>query len=64
MVNQKVIIKETGKFGKGLFAIEDIKKGEIIADWTNGKVYETESANQLPNQLPEYVHMKEAVLEI
>jgi len=30
MFNKKLIIKDTGKYGKGVFVGEDIKKGEII----------------------------------
>lgn len=55
MDNPKVIVKETGDIGKGLIAIGDIEKDEVIADWTGGKVYEAESANKLPNQLPENI---------
>ncbi|MEK6856348.1 MAG: SET domain-containing protein-lysine N-methyltransferase [Nanoarchaeota archaeon] len=55
MDNSKVIVKETENLGKGLFAIEDIKKDEIIADWTNGISYEAESTNKLPNQLPKNI---------
>lgn len=55
MDNSKVIVKETENIGKGLFAIEDIKKDEIIADWTNGISYEAKSANKLPNQLPKNI---------
>lgn len=50
MDNKKVIIKETGTIGKGLFAIEDIKKGEIIADWTGGPMYEAKSCMSLPTR--------------
>jgi hypothetical protein len=31
MDSPKVAIKETSSIGKGLIAIEDIKKGEVIA---------------------------------
>ena len=55
MDNPNVIIKETENIGKGLFAIKDIKKDEIIADWTGGRVYTAESANKLPNKLPENI---------
>ena len=51
MDNPKVIVKETGKYGKGLFAKDDISKGEIIADWTDGKVYEAEKCSYLPKNI-------------
>lgn len=50
MDSSKVIVKETGKIGKGLFAIKDIKKEEVIADWTGGKIYEAESCTKLPTE--------------
>jgi uncharacterized protein len=51
MNNQKIIVKETEKFGKGLFAKEDIKKGEVIADWASGEVYEAGKASYLPEEI-------------
>ncbi len=48
MDNKKVIVKETKRFGKGLFAQKDIKKGEIIADWKGGKIYEAKKCSDLP----------------
>jgi SET domain-containing protein len=54
MDNTKVIVKETKNIGKGLFAKEDIKKGEIIADWTGGKTYESKKATELPEQVRDY----------
>ena len=50
MDNPKVVITETGEIGKGLIALHDIKKGEVIADWTNGPIYEAESALKLPTR--------------
>jgi uncharacterized protein len=54
MDNQKVIVKDTGKIGKGLYANEDIKKGEIIADWKGGKIYEAEKCSKLPQPIRDY----------
>ncbi len=51
MDNPKVIVKETGKYGKGLYADEDIKKGEVIADWTGGKIYGAEKCSDLPKEV-------------
>lgn len=50
MDNPKVIVRETHTIGKGLLAIEDIKKGEVIADWTGGKIYIAESCTKLPTK--------------
>ncbi|MES3031302.1 MAG: SET domain-containing protein [Patescibacteria group bacterium] len=38
MDNPKVTVKETGKFGKGVFAHEKILKGEVIAEF-DGEIY-------------------------
>lgn len=54
MINAKIIIKETGKYGKGLFAAEDIHKGEIIADWVDGKVSEADKCSDLPKEVRDY----------
>ena len=51
MDNAKVIIKETRKYGKGLFAREDIKKGQVIARF-DGEVFEAEKCSLLPNEPP------------
>ena len=48
--NSNTETKDTGKYGLGLFASRNIKKGEIVADWTRGKVYEAESAMNLPSK--------------
>jgi SET domain-containing protein len=51
MGNKKIIIKKTKNMGKGLFAIKPIKKGELISDWTKGKVYIAEKAGKLPKKI-------------
>ena len=38
-MNNKVILKETKEIGKGLFAKENIEKGEIVAEF-DGQIYE------------------------
>ena len=55
MDNPKAKVSKTKIYGKDLFAKEDIKKGEIIADWTSGKVYTAKKATDLPNNPPDYV---------
>ncbi len=47
MENPKVELKDTGKYGLGLFAAEDIKKGEVIAEF-DGRIYQAETALDLP----------------
>ena len=54
MDNPKVIVRETKTMGKGLFAVKDILKGEIIADWTGGSVYEAETCMQLPRDIADH----------
>lgn len=54
MDNKKVYTKDTGKYGKGLFAKGPIGKNEAIAVF-DGKVYVATAASQLPNDPPLYV---------
>lgn len=50
MDNPKVVIRNTKTIGKGLQALKNIQKGEIIADWTGGPIYESESCTKLPTE--------------
>jgi uncharacterized protein len=43
MDNKKVIVRKTSKYGKGVFAIETIHNGEVIASF-DGKVWEGETS--------------------
>ena len=54
MNNTKIIVKETESFGKGLFTVEDIRKGEIIADWTGGKIFTAEKCSNLPEEVRDH----------
>ncbi len=54
MVNSKVIAKETKKTGEGLFASENIKRGEVVADFSGGKVYKAKKASDLPKEVTDY----------
>lgn len=47
---RKIEVKDTGKYGLGLFAAENIKKGEIVADYSNDTVYES----KVPNEIADY----------
>ena len=47
--NPKADVQLTPSTGFGVIAVDNISAGEVIADWTNGKVYCAKSANALPN---------------
>ena len=47
MKNSKVELKDTDKHGLGVFAAEDIKSGEVIAEF-DGNIYKAETALDLP----------------
>ncbi|MCX6803603.1 MAG: NUDIX domain-containing protein [Candidatus Diapherotrites archaeon] len=52
--NPKAIVGKSEKFGRGLFAIADIAKGETIAEF-DGKIYTAKLASLLPNNPPLFV---------
>ncbi len=52
--NSKVEVRDTGKYGLGLFASKNIKKGEIIVDFSDGKVYEAEKCSELPKEIADH----------
>ena len=52
--NLRIEVKDTGRYGLGLFAAKNIKKGEIIADSSGGKVYEAEKCSDLPKNVADY----------
>ena len=54
MNNPSLIVKNTHKYGKGVFAKQNIKKGEFIASF-NGKIYTCEPENKLSNKPPKYI---------
>lgn len=54
MKNAKVVVKETERIGKGLFALKDIKKDEVVADFSNGKIYKVQKASDLPKDVADY----------
>jgi len=54
MNSPKTIIKYTKLLGKGLFASEDIKKGEVVADFSDGKIYDAEKCSDLPKKFADY----------
>lgn len=55
MDNPKVEVRTTERYGKSLFAVKDIPKDEVIADWTGGRIYHAERATDLPDGPPDFV---------
>ena len=54
MENAEVEIKDTGKYGLGLFASEDIRKDEIVLDFSDGKVYYAEKGNEFSKEIADF----------
>jgi SET domain-containing protein len=54
MDNKKVIVRETPKHGKGIFAIKKIKKDEIIAEF-DGAIYDRDNTNWDDDSIYNYV---------
>lgn len=51
-----VIIKKSKIQGKGVFAAKDVKKGEIVIDWSTCSISLTQSeVDQLPSNKKKYV---------
>jgi len=53
MDNKKAIVLNSKKYGKGIFAKEDIKKGEAIAEF-DGDVYKAKKASDLPKNIADH----------
>lgn len=49
--NHKLILRETQKYGRAVFANDEIEKDEIIAFW-DGLIYNAEKNSDLPNDFP------------
>ena len=54
MLNKKVAVGWSEKFGRGLFAVSKISKGETIVEF-DGRVYTAKTAMDLPNNSPLFV---------
>lgn len=54
MESKKIAVKITKNMARGIIAVEDINKGEIIFDWIGGKIYEAESCNKLPKEVADH----------
>lgn len=50
----KVEVKETNKYGLGLFASRKIKKDEVIVDYSGAKVFHAEECNDLPKDTADH----------
>lgn len=50
----KTEVKHTENRGYGLFAVEPIKAGELIFDWSNGIPYQADKASNLPFDVKDY----------
>jgi uncharacterized protein len=50
MDSKKVIVRETGKYGKGVFAVEPIKKDEVLAE-CDGEIFTGEYDDWTDDQL-------------
>ncbi|MDO8443609.1 MAG: SET domain-containing protein-lysine N-methyltransferase, partial [Candidatus Azambacteria bacterium] len=46
--------RDTGKYGLGVFAIENIKKGEIVADSSDGTIYEAGKCSKLSKEVEDH----------
>jgi uncharacterized protein len=53
-INLTEIKRDEKLKGKGLFAIKNIKKGEIILDWSDSVLYKAKSPYDLPGDLPDH----------
>ena len=52
--NLKVEVKDTGKYGLGLFAAKNIKQGEVIVDFSGGNMYKAEKCSELPKEIADH----------
>ena len=53
-----VIVKESGIQGKGVFATRDFKEGEIILDWSDSKVLNSQEIENLPKEYDKFIYYK------
>ena len=54
MKNQKIIARDTKRYGKGLFASKEIREEEVVADFSDGKIYKAENASDLPEEVADH----------
>ncbi len=54
MMNKKIKVRKTEKYGKGVFAVKNIQKGELVADWTGGKIYIAKKCSDLPKKVADH----------
>jgi SET domain-containing protein len=51
---KNIVVKKSGISGKGIFALRDFKKGEIVLKW-NPKFIRKDKIRRLPNKNIQYV---------
>lgn len=51
--NRKIIVSSAGAMGKGLFATQDIAKGEFVAG-VYGRVYQAQACSTMPNEISDH----------
>ena len=54
MLSKKLRIKNTPNLGKGVFVKEKISKDELVADWSEGKIYRAEKCSDLPKEIADH----------
>ena len=47
-------VRETGIYGLGLFATQDIPEGEVVYDFSQGRIHEAEKTSTLPKEIADY----------
>ncbi|MEK6910985.1 MAG: SET domain-containing protein-lysine N-methyltransferase [Nanoarchaeota archaeon] len=54
MYKFKIEVRETKNIGKGILAVQDIPKGEVLFDWTGGNIYEADKCTDLPKDVADH----------
>lgn len=57
-----VIVKESRIHGKGVFALRDFKKGEVVLDWSDSPVLTPEEAEEVPDEEKKFIYYGEGKL--
>ena len=51
----KIVVRDSNIEGKGVFATQDIKKGEVVMEWDTSNQLSQEEIKELPKEEQEYV---------
>jgi len=54
-VNPNVVVRNTSKYGKALFASADIKKGSLVFDYSGCREIHAGKVSDIPNEPPEFI---------